>query len=204
MAIITISRQFGAGGLTLGKKIAETLDYTLYDDQILQLISEKAKVSQSWVKSIEREAGGKLHQAISNLVPRGVIDRILSDERGYIDETIYVDLLHQIISQLAEKDNSIIIGRGGQYILKNNKNTFHILLIADTTYRVRFIEAKYKLTRTQAEQVVLTEDKRRKNLYRKFDKSDFDQPAHYHLTLNMSKMTLDQAARTVCRLVSDN
>ena len=182
MAIVTISRQFGAGGLTLGKKIAETLSYTLYDDQILQLVSEKAKVSRNWVKSVEQEAGGKLHQAISNLVPRGVIDRILNDERGYIDETIYIDLLNQIIRQLADEGNAVILGRGGQYILKDRKDTIHILLIADRIYRVRFIEAKYKLTRSQSEQVVNTEDKRRKNLYRKFDKkrlrSAYSLPSH--------------------------
>jgi cytidylate kinase len=202
MAVVTISRQFGAGGFTLGKKVADMLGYTFYDDQILQLISEKAKVSQNWVKSIESEAGGKLHQAISSLMPKSVIDRILNDERGYIDETIYLELLHQIITQLADQGNCIILGRGGQYILKDRSGAFHILLIADKSYRIRFIEAKYKVSRSHAEQAVSTEDKRRKNLYRKFDKTDYDDPGHYHLTFNMSKLSIEHVTQIVGQLVA--
>ena len=201
MAVVTISRQFGAGGLTLGKQLADKLGYTFYDDQILQLISEKAKVSPNWVKSIEREAGGKLHQKVSNLMPKGIIDRILNNEQGYLDETVYIDLLRQVITQLADQGNAVILGRGGQYLLKDKQAVFHLLLIAEKGYRVRFVEAKYKLSRTSAAQVVNAEDNRRKNLYRKFEKRDYDDPCHYHLTLNMSKLTLDQAIRMVCDMV---
>ena len=203
MAVVTVSRQFGAGGLTLGKQLADRLGYTFYNDQILKLISDKAKVSQNWVKSIEREAGRKLHQAISSLMPKGIIDRILSDEQGYIDETIYIDLLRQVIIQLADEGKAVILGRGGQYILKDRNDVFHVLLIAEKSYRTRFIEAKYKLSRASAEQVINAEDRRRKNLYRKFEKSDYDDAAHYHLTLNMSKLDLDQAIRMVCDMVME-
>jgi cytidylate kinase len=203
MGVVTISRQFGAGGLSLGKQLADTLGYTFYDDQIIQLISEKAKVSQNWVKSIDRETGGKLQQAISSLMPKGIIDRILSGERGHLDESIYIDLLRQIIIQLADQGNAVILGRGGQYILKDRNDSFHVLLIAEKNYRIRFIEAKYKLSRASAEQIVNAEDKRRMNLYRKFERSDYDEPIHYHLILNMSKLKLDQATRIIVQMVVD-
>ncbi|MGD9366716.1 MAG: cytidylate kinase-like family protein [Desulfobacteraceae bacterium] len=197
MSVITISRQFGAGGLTLGKKLAENLAYTLIDEDIIQLISKKAKVSQDWVHAIEKEAGGKLHQFINRLIPKGVVDRILDDQRGYIDEEIYIHLLDQIIRQIADKDNCIIIGRGGQYILKDRPDTVHILLIADKADRISFMETHYGLELPQATQVVNAEDKRRTNLYRKFDKSDYDRPAHYHFTLNTSRISLDDAAAII-------
>jgi cytidylate kinase len=203
MGVVTISRQFGAGGLSLGKQLADTLGYTFYDDQIIQLISEKAKVSQNWVKSIDRETGGKLQQAISSLMPKGIIDRILSGERGHLDESIYIDLLRQIIIQLADQGNAVILGRGGQYILKDRNDSFHVLLIAEKNYRIRFIEAKYKLSRASAEQIVNAEDKRRMNLYRKFERSDYDEPIHYHLILNMSKLKLDQATRIIYQMIVD-
>lgn len=197
MAVITISRQFGAGGLTMGKKLSELLNYSLMDEEILQLVAERARVSQHWALSVEKEAGGKLQKFISSLIPRNVVDRILADQRGYIDEEIYVDLLGQIITQIAEEDNTIIIGRGGQYILKDHPNVFHILLIADLEHRIRFMEKKYHLTRAQATQTVNSEEKRRGNLYRKFNKTDYDRPEHYHLTLNMSLLDFDRAADIV-------
>lgn len=202
MPVITISRQFGAGGLTLGKRLGEMLGFTFIDEEVINLISKKAKVSPNWVKGIEKEAGGKLHKFINRLIPRGLVDRILDDQRGYIDEEIYINLLDQIIRQLAEKDNCIILGRGGQYILKDAPNTFHILLIADKDDRVHFMETHYDLEPAQALQVVNTEDKRRINLYRKFERSDYNLPDHYHLTLNMSRLTIVKAVAIISRLVS--
>ena len=58
MAVFTISRQFGAGGKTLGKMVAETLGYTFADSSIIQMISKQANVSAKWVRSFEKEAGG--------------------------------------------------------------------------------------------------------------------------------------------------
>jgi cytidylate kinase len=204
MPVITISRQFGAGGLTLGKKLGEMLNLTFIDNEVINLISQKARVSKDWVKGIEKEAGGKLHKFINHLIPRRLVDRILDDQRGYIDEEIYIHLLDQIIRQLAEKDNCIILGRGGQYILKDHPGTIHILLIADKNDRISFMETHYNLEPSQANQVVHAEDKRRINLYRKFEKSDFDLPHHYHLTLNMSRLTLNAAADIISQFVTNH
>ena len=203
MSVITISRQFGTGGLTIGKNLAEKLSYTLIDEEIIKLISQKAKVSKDWVQALEKEAGGKLHHFVNRLVPKSLVDRILDDQRGYIDEEIYINLLDQIIRQIAEKDNCIIVGRGGQYILKDRPDTFHILLFADREDRIRFVESQYHLKPSQALQVINAEDKRRNNLYRNFDKSDYDHPMHYHITLNMSKISLDTAADIIIRCMAD-
>lgn len=204
MAIITISRQFGAGGLTLGKELSKILGYAFFDQEVIALVSEKAKVSKDWVQAIEKEAGGRLHRVVSSLMPRNVVDRILKNDYGYIDEEIYLSVLQDVIQQIAQGGDCIILGRGSQYILNARPDTFHILLIADREHRLRFMESHYKLRRSQAEQVVQAEDKRRTNLYRKINKSDYDHPGHYHATLNMSKLTIDAAADMVCRMVGQN
>ncbi len=203
MSVITISRQFGAGGRTLGEMISKQLDYTFVDNEIIQLVAKKAKVSTNWVESIEKEAGGKLLKFMSGLVRKSFIDRILDDERGYIDEEIYVDLLHQIITQIADEGSAVILGRGGQYILRDRKDVFHILLIADIADRIRFMETHYNLSPSQALQSVNREDRRRVNLYRKFGKENYDQPNLYHMVLNMSRLNLEQACDLVGDLVSN-
>ena len=202
MAVLTISRQFGAGGITLGKMVSEKLSYTFYDEEIIQLVAEKAKVSRHWVESMEKEAGGKFQRLISGLVSRSLIDRILDDQRGYIDEDIYVDMLHVVLQRIADEGDAVLIGRGSQYILKDNTNAFHVLLVADKEHRIKFIEKHYNLLTHQAVRVVNTEDKRRTNLYRKFGKEDYDQPAHYHMVLNMNMIDLDTAAKLMCKLVT--
>ena len=203
MAVITISRQFGAGGLTLGKMLADRIGYTFFSDEIIKMVAKEARVSPNWVKMVEKEAGGKLQRFISGMVPRGLMDRVLDDQSGYIDEEIYVDMLEKIITRIAEEDNCIILGRGGQYILKDHPNVFHILLIADKEARIEFMKKNYNLTQSQASQTISAEGKRRTSLYKKFNKTDYDRPEHYHLTINTGRIGLERAADTVSCLIND-
>lgn len=201
MAVITISRQFGAGGRTIGKAIAEKLNYSFADNEIIQSISEMANVSPAWVESVEREAGTRLQRVISKVVSQKWLDRVLSDERGYIDEQIYLDYLVVIIAQVAEEDNVVVLGRGAQYILRDHPDAFHILLIDEIENRIKFMMENYDLPRSKATQVVNNEDKRRLNLYRKLGKQDYDRPSLYHLVMNMSRLSIDKAVDLACELI---
>jgi len=201
MAVITISRQFGAGGITLGRMVAQRLGYRFYDHEIIQMVAKQAKVSTGWVQSMEKEAGGKMERLISGLVSKTFMDRFLDDNRGYIDEEIYVELLHKIIQKIAAEGNAVILGRGSQYILKNRDDVYHVLLVADREFRIQFIEEKYELFTKHAIQTINNEDKRRMSLYRKFGRKDYDHWGHYNLILNMRRLDLDKAALLVCKLM---
>ena len=65
MAVVTISRQFGAGGITLGKMIADELGYTFADQDIVERVAKEANVSPHWVETVEKEAGGKFSRIIT-------------------------------------------------------------------------------------------------------------------------------------------
>ncbi|MCF8081316.1 MAG: cytidylate kinase-like family protein [Desulfobacterales bacterium] len=201
MAVITISRQFGAGGRTLGRMIADKLKYTFADNEVIEMIAEAANVSPMWVESVEKEAGTRLSRAINRLVARNLVDRVLKNERGYIDEKIYLDYLVVIISQIGEEGDVVILGRGSQYILNDHPDAYHILLIDEYENRVRFIMKHYDLPRNKAESVVRAEDHRRLSLYRRIGKEDYDSPGLYHLVLNMSLIDLDTALRIVLSMV---
>lgn len=201
MAVITISRQFGAGGKTVGKMVAEKLGYTFADDDIIQMVAEAANVSPHWVESIEKEAGGKLSRVVSSMVSKRLVDRILKDERGYMDERLYLDYLVVIIAQIAEEGNAVILGRGSQYILHDHPDAYHVLLVSDLKSRVKFMTERYDFSESQAAQIVNREDKRQLNLYRKIGKTDYDNPALYHLVVNMAKMDLQTAVRLILNLV---
>jgi cytidylate kinase len=202
MAVITISRQYGAGGKTLGKMIAEDLDYEFADSAIVTRVAEMANVSTHWVETVENEAGGKLSRFITRMVSKPLVDRILKDERGYIDEEIYLDYLVLIIAQIADEGNSVILGRGSQYILNDHPDAFHILMIDKFENRVRFMREHYALSDSRATRVVKGEDKRRNALFQKLGKTDYDDPFLYHLVLNMSKISLEEARKIVCNLVN--
>ncbi len=201
MSVITISRQFGAGGRTLGEMVTEKLGYELYDNEVIQMVAEQAKVSANSVDALEKETGGIFKKVIADIVPKSLKDLIVSRKQETIDEEIYVDILQKIITEIAESGNAVIIGRGSQYTLKDHDYIFHVLITADKDDRVKFFKEKYDLTCDQAIRAVGQDDRRRANLYRKYAVTDYDQPDRYHLVLNTSKLDFDTARELICELV---
>jgi len=203
MAVITISRQFGAGGRTLGRMIGKKLNYRFLDDLILQEIANQAKVSKKMVISMERTAGSMLSKMISGLLSSDYIDRMMGEGKGYMDEEVYVQTLYDVMLKLASENDVILTGRGGQYILEDFEGAFHILLVANKKDRIEFMQRHYNLSGTKAEAAVLSGEKRRTNLYKKFGKKDYNEPIHYDLVLNMSRVSLEKAVDLVCNLVGN-
>jgi cytidylate kinase len=176
--------------------------YTFADTEIIKMVAEMANVSTHFVNTVEKEAGGKFSKFISKTVSKPLVGRILKDERGYIDEEIYLDYLVLIIAQMGDDGDVVILGRGSQYILNDHPDAYHILLIDTFENRVRFMQKNYDLSQGRATQSVKTEDKRRLNLYKKLGKTDYDNPDLYHLVLNMSRVSLDKALELIVNLVT--
>jgi cytidylate kinase len=166
------------------------------------MIAERAKVSPGWVESVEKEAGGRLSRIVNRMVSKPLVDKVLKDERGYIDEQIYIDYLVILINQMAEEDNVVFLDRGSQYILNDLPEAYHILMINTLENRIKFMMDHYDMSAKRAAQVVKNEERRRINLYRKIGKQDYDQPELYHLVINMARIDLDGAADLIIRLVS--
>lgn len=207
MSVITIARQFGAGGKTLGGIVAEKLGYALIDEEIVELLAQETNVSSETVDAVERQTGseGLFSRILTRLGPyrKGYVKAATESRPGYMDGNLYIALLHKLIPRLADQDNAVIIGRGGQYILADRPDTFHFLLIASLKHRIEFIMEHYNLDAKKAQTVVEEHTKRRLNLYRYFARLDYEKPELYHLVLNMNWLNLQEAAALVCRLVED-
>ena len=156
MAVITISRQFGAGAKKLGKRVADKLGYYFIDEDVIERVAIEANVSPDWIKSIEKEPGGRFQRYVSKLKPFGksLTERPLDDKEGYIDGFKYVELLNMIIPRIAEEGNALIVGRGGQYILEDFEDAYHLLFIADEKDRIRLVETSYNFSNTEAANVL--------------------------------------------------
>lgn len=206
MSVITIARQFGAGGRTLGSLVAEKLGYALVDEQIVELIAQEADVSPDWVDSIAKETGseGVLTRIMARLGPfrKGYVELAVEQRPGYIDGDMYIALLHKVVPRIAEQDNVVIIGRGGQYILAERPDTFHFLMVADIQNRIDFMMREYGLDRKQAQIVVDKQSRRRLNLYRYFARTDYDQPELYHMVFNMDRLSMSEAVKAAHDLVA--
>jgi cytidylate kinase len=197
MAVITISRQFGAGGMTLAGKLAEVLGYEVANEEVIEMLTEMASVSEESIRTFEGEEAFLTNLTNEPTPAKNVFERIFNTNRKYMDGQQYVNLLNRIVPQIAEKGNTIIVGRGAQFILTEHKYALHILLVADEDHRVKFLRDKYQLTTVEAEQAMARQHKRRKKLMRLFHNEDFDQPQHYDLVINMTRVPLAKAAMLI-------
>jgi cytidylate kinase len=200
MPVITISRQFGAGGKTLAQLVANKLGYKLIYEELIEALAERAKVSVEGVRSFESEGLDVLSQGAGFFSPKRFIERIFDTKRTYMDGETYVRLLRGIIPDMVKVENAILLGRGTQFILKSHPKTLHILCIAEHKDRIRFMREEYDLSASDAEAAVNRQRKRRINLMRLFHQKDYNAPQHYDLVLNMSKLGMDQAVDLVARL----
>ena len=204
MSVITISRQFGAGGKTIGRRVADTLGYYYADEDIIDRAVVEASISPGGKKILETEPSDKVKRFISKLNPFGtsLMELPLSDKERYIDGFKYVELLNLIIPKIAKDGNAVIVGRGGQYILHNFENTYHILLIAKQEDKIKFLEDNYRISSTKAVQMIKRMNKRRANLYSFFGKKDYDDPKLYGIILNMSLLSIDKAEKLIYKLIN--
>ena len=196
MPVITISRQFGAGGRTLTDQLAVRLGYAVANEEIIDNLAQSTKLSADTIRSFEAEEDRKFQVS----PPTGFISRIFDTSKNYMDEQQYVKLLNRLIPQIADRGNIIILGRGAQFILQDRKDVMHILLLADDADRVKFMQDHYDLNPDEARQTVIKQDKRRLKLMKLFNSADYDQPVHYNLVLNMSKLNLDRAVDLIYAL----
>ena len=132
--VITISREFGSGGHTVGEQIAEKLGYKFYDKEIIEKIASESGLSQKYVNENAEYAPG------TNIFSYGFVGR------NALGESIS-DILWQaqcnVIKEIAQEGNCVIVGRCADYILKDKDNVLNVFIHADMDFRIDRIINNY-------------------------------------------------------------
>ncbi len=200
MAVVSISRQYGAGGRVVGEMVARRLGYKLLEREIINAVAQQSGVPASYVQEVEKSVGDHLARIISEWVSTNPLLRNLPDPTAEFDEDKYRDSVRQIILTAAKQGNVVFVGRGSQYILADDPRTVRIMLVAREEDRIDFLMRHFSLDRERAETVVRKEEKKRLAFLRGFGGLEPDDPMLYHLIINTSLVTPEKAADFICRL----
>lgn len=203
MAVITISRQFGAGGWTLASRLSQRLGYNCINEDMIKEAASKLNVSSGQVHAFEKDGASKLMWFIDKLIVNpSFIDRHISERYSYVNEQSYVGVIKKIITELYEKGDMIIIGRGSQFILRDYPGTRHILLVQELSSRIQFMMRNYNLSLPEAEKAIKQRDQIRTRFLGFFkDKGHIDDPNNYDLVLNMDRISMEKAEDLVVELI---
>ena len=200
MAVVSISRQYGAGGKTLALRLARKLGYQFIDRVILAKVAQEANVPVDWVEAVEKEPGG-LMRLVSRIVSSDFIERHVGPENADFDDQKYHVYLKKVLTEIAEEGDAVILGRGSQFILQDHPKTVRILLVGDMEDRIGFLIENYNLARSSAQDLIKREEKRRTAFLKNLGAKDSDAPDFYHLVLNTSLVNLDWAEVVIQDLV---
>lgn len=187
--IITISREFGSGGRTIGKKTAEKLGIPCYDAELIQKLAEESGFSERYIK----EAG--------EYVPYGFLSFAFSNRsQGPTNEDILWDLQYKVIRKLAEKGSCVIVGRCADYILREKADCLKVFIHADMAFRAERIVKVYGEREQVPEQRLRDKDKRRAAYHRFYTHMKWGHAQNYHITLDSGVLGIDRCAEIICGL----
>lgn len=224
MPVITVSNQFGAGGPEVAKELAKRLGVDYVDKEIIHRVALEVNVPDEEVEEFEAEHHNKLKSFFSTIFDLDALKKkakvredALSDARyddrdkipyhyrvdGWIDGDIYKQMVIKIVSSLGQRRAVIVVGRGGQCILKENPRTLHVRFVAGFEDRVAWTAERRGMSTEQARDFVHKIDARSQDYLRFYFDCDPDQPTLYHITLNTSKLGLDRCADILEALARD-
>lgn len=187
--IITISRGFGSGGRTIGKAVARKLGIPCYD---AELITEMAKQS-GFAEDYVREAG--------EYAPGGLLNSMFTSRAGGpTNEDILWQIQCNMVAQLAKKGPCVIVGRCGDYILRDRPDVLKVFVHADMAFRARRIVEVYGQREESPEQRLKEKDKRRSTYYRFYTGRKWGQLDTYDLILNSGVLGIEKCTELICTI----
>jgi cytidylate kinase len=202
MAAITISRQFGAGGRTLGEELCKRFGFRFVDEIVIDELARKANVSGDWLTAMEKEACSKLLALISSIVSSGLLYRNPSAPDEEFERNKYIAFLTRIMTSMADEGGYVLLGRGAQLVLKNHPKVFHVLLLANYEDRVKFVVERYSLPPPEAEKMIKEKERQRAAVASNIFRANIDDPKLYHIVLNTGRFPFDWAVDCVADLFS--
>ena len=209
--IITISREYGSGGRSIGRKVAEKLGIPFYDSEIIDMAAESSGLSKEFITRTEQSiSSGLLYTLLlgtsyaspgtTGLPPttRTAVNVPLADQ--------VFNAQRQVVIDLAKKGSCVIVGRCSDYILTHTEeidrnDVFNVFVYAPLDFRTkRAVELK-GLAEEGATKNVKLIDKRRANHYNTFTEQTWGERKYYHALLNSSLFGIEGTADIIVNLV---
>lgn len=185
--IITIGRQFGSGGRSIGQKLAEKLNIRFYDKELISIAAKESGTDPEIFKDVDEKAANSLLYSLSTgMYGFGSGFSAMGDLP--VNDKLYL-LQHKIIKKIAENESCVIVGRCADYVLRDNPNCVNIFFYADMEFRKEQSVKKHGIDEARAEHIINKTDKSRANYYSFYSGQKWGMAENYDLCINSSKLS---------------
>ena len=201
--VITISREVGSGGRTIGRKLAEKLGVRFSDKELIDALQAKLNLTASGIEELKGKKSW-LDDFIQMVAPVPKSGLLVDGDSDYISEykkslsvNDVFEAEKEILNGIADQGSCVIAGRSGFFVLKDRPNKVDILITASLDNRIARIMDRQNLTREKAEEVIESVDKARDNYVQRYTGQSRYDARNYHIVLNMDYITEDKAVELI-------
>ncbi len=204
--VITISRQVGSGGDEIALDVSKILGYTYFDKILMVDAAKSIGVSEEEIADFSEDTY-KVKGFVDKILQRKkpVVSHALKDNaqiRKALDEEECLSVIHVVISSLASRGKTVIVGRGGQAILKHKLGVLHVRIVAPVDVRVKRIMKSEGLSQKDALRLIEDNDKAQAEYLQRFHNINWEDPTIYDMVLNTGKMNFDIATKVIVKAAS--
>lgn len=182
---VTISRDPGSGGRIVAEKLAEQMNFHLFNQEVLHEMATSAHVSEFMLESLDEKGLSVLEDWISSLV----YDRYLWPDQ-------YLQHLAKVVGSIAKQGGAVILGRGAAFILPPEKQ-FRVRVTAPQNLRIEHVARQFNISMDEAKRRVIRTESDRKAFVRKYFNADVTDPVNYDLIINTAIMSIEHAVDVI-------
>lgn len=193
--VITIARQYGSGGKTIGAMVAKKLGINCYSREILKMASEDSGINErlfgekderlkmsSWFKPLKRPYEG---------------DLIPPESSGFVSDDNLFNYQAKVIKELAGKESCVIVGRCADYVLRNYPNVMSVFVHADKQFCLDRAMERNSMTVKEMEKFIAKTDKYRGDFYKYYTGREWTDARNYDLCLDAGKLGFEKAVEEI-------
>ena len=196
--LITISREYMAGGSDVARRVAEALGWTVVDDALIDTVAERSGFAPEDVQSLEETVPSFLERFAQSSALSSP-ENLLSTPSA-INEPATLELAHvtrNVIEELSGQDRLVFVGRATAAVLASERDAIHVRLVASFESRVQNAMRQLELGDEEARSVVEERDRGRERYHMELFDRDWSDPVNYHIVLNTEILGRDGAAELI-------
>jgi cytidylate kinase len=196
---ITLGRQLGSGGYTVGKMIASALGLSFFDKELLYYAAKESGLCEEVFENADEKTSTGISRILSAQNMFGLtffypMNTPLSRDRIF-------NIQSEVIRKLADEQSCLFIGRCADYILRDNPNMRSFFIHAPLSVRVENVSKRQEIPLQEAEQFIAREEKKRASYYNYFTNKEWGKADSYHFTLDAGLLGLEGCAKAAVELI---
>jgi cytidylate kinase len=198
--LITVSRQFGAGGSEVARQVAAALGWRVVDNELLEAVAARAGLTPEHVAQREERCLTFVERLARTLAAGSPDIFPPPDTAGSavdLPEAELVRITEVVVREIAAQDRVVMVGRAAAAVLARQTDALHVKLIAPRPFRIQIAAARLGCTPAQAAAMVDDTDKMRARYSREYYRRDWNDPINYHMVLNTGVLGFDGATEVV-------